>query len=62
MTVMSIPAVDITAESERLIEGLETFLADPIGYGAYDPSDPITLEEFCHTRHHRGVYAAPLAF
>ncbi len=62
MTVLSVPAADITTEPERLFDELEAFLADPIGYGAYDPSDPITLDEFCHARHHRGVYAAPLAF
>lgn len=62
MTVMSLPTVSITTGRNRLAEELEQFLADPIAYGTYDPSDPVTLDEFCHVRHYRGVYAAPLAF
>jgi len=43
-------------------EQLEAFLADPIGFGAYDVNDPITLDEFVTARHHRTLFVAPLAF
>lgn len=53
----------LTSESLVALDtGLESFLADPIGYGVFDSDDPITLDEFSTTRHHRSLYVAPLAF
>jgi hypothetical protein len=52
----------IDAGETIITQELEAFLDDPIGYGVFDHDDPITLSEFIRTRHHRGVFAAPLAF
>ncbi|MFT7598037.1 MAG: hypothetical protein ACI8TP_000958 [Acidimicrobiales bacterium] len=56
----TVPQIDTDFEFD--LEALNDFLYDPIGYGDFDHSDPITLEQFITTRHHRGCYAAPLAF
>ena len=61
MTVI-VSTNDIEAGETTTVQELAAFLADPIGYGVFDHDDLITLTEFIHTRHHRGVFAAPLAF
>lgn len=61
MTVI-VSSNDIEAGETTATLELEAFLADPIGYGVFDHQDPITLTEYICTRHHRGVFAAPLAF
>lgn len=61
MTVI-VSTNDIEAGETIISQELDAFLADPIGYGVFDHDDPITLSEFICTRHHRGVFAAPLAF
>lgn len=62
MTVVAVPELHDQNTSVGLDNQLERFLADPIGYGAFDPDDPITLNEFSTSRHHRSLYIAPLAF
>lgn len=62
MTTISVSTNVIEAGEATVGQELEAFLADPIGYGAFDDDDPITLGEFIHSRHHRSVFAAPLVF
>jgi len=38
-------------ESAVGLAELDEFLRDPIGYGEYDFSDPITLSDFSSSRH-----------
>jgi len=63
-TTLPVPEV-LEREPARPIDidsQLEAFLIDPIGFGAFDFGDPITLDEFATARHHRSLFAAPLAF
>lgn len=62
MTTISVSINDIETGETMIGQELEAFLTDPIGYGVFDHDDPITLGEFIHSRHHRSVFAAPLAF
>ena len=39
--------------TDRWADQLEEFLRDPIGYGDYDASDPITLEDYVRPMIHR---------
>lgn len=52
--------VDVLGEVEALVIGLDEFLRDPIGYGAYDFADPISLSEFSSHRHVHGIFVAVL--
>lgn len=61
MTAVALPEL-LEKSLVGLDAQLESFLADPIGYGAFDNDDPITLDEFSTCRHHHSFYAAPLAF
>lgn len=54
------PTVEL--DSEIMIEEIDAFLRDPIGFGDYDDSDPIGLDEFITCRHYRGDFVAPLAW
>ncbi|MGI9599292.1 MAG: hypothetical protein ACR2QK_24225 [Acidimicrobiales bacterium] len=55
------PANDSTGQLFETDELME-FLRDPIAYGQFDWSDPITLDEFATPRVFRGLFVAPLAF
>jgi hypothetical protein len=52
--------VDVLAEVEVLVAALDDFLRDPIGYGDYDFTDPISLKEFLSHRHMRGPFISAL--
>jgi len=39
---------------------IDEFLRDPIGFGDYDFTDPISLVEFSTCRHFKGIYAEAL--
>lgn len=63
----AIPAASLASEEVVVHNGsppgssaLEDFLRDPIGYGSYDHTDPIQLDDFSTARHYHGVFAAPL--
>ncbi len=59
-TAVDTPDVDVVAEVEALLVGLDEFLRDPIGYGDYDFADPISLSEFSSHRHMHDRFVAVL--
>ncbi len=48
----------LLAEIDALAVGLDDFLRDPIGYGDYDFTDPMSLSEFSSRHHMHGLFVA----